>query len=145
MLQTRRALKLICKSEFVCDLKNTNYFTDSDSHLLNFSRENSPLKRTTVSIGSVTPLSEPMPTLPKIENDIHLIALKNKFCSACKFANVHAIDDAEPTVHQHRLLLTEYCNLGGLTKALSDMYRISHKAERWLQMYTKTDSWNNSS
>lgn len=56
-LQAKRALKLICVSEFVSDLKNTNYFTDSDSHLLSFSKENIPLMKPKVAAESVTPLS----------------------------------------------------------------------------------------
>lgn len=140
-LQATRALKLICVSQFISDLKNTNYFTDSDCHLLDFAKENIPLPAKSGDT-ELLPPSTPISTSAAEENDIFYMAgatlngvLKRKLCSLCKEALNVAEDSMEPNVPVHRTLLNDYSNMGGLKTASSGIYRICREAERYLQMY----------
>jgi hypothetical protein len=138
-LQAKRALKLICVSQFISDLKNTNYYADSDNHLLEFAKTNVPLL--TVPHVSKMPISNPVATSAAEENDIYYIAgatlngvLKKKICSICIEALMNCEDPNEPDVPKHRTLLNDYANMGGLKNASSGVYRICREAESKLQM-----------
>lgn len=148
-LQARVALKLICISQFISDIKYSSYASVSDHHLLDTAALNKSLSSAAKdpahsSFTCSTPLnpsasSQQNPlVIAAQENDIFYIAgatlnavLKMKrICESCRTAIVEAEDSNEPDVPKYRTLLTEYCDLGGLKKPESGMYRICREAER---------------
>lgn len=153
-LQVRRVIKMICVSQFVSDVQNTNYASDSDLYLLDYSRlnkctksgdggQNDPITSGNEEDNDTDDIEAETVTgdlsLPA-ENDIYYIAgatvnaiLKRKICESCVVATNCVRDPEMPQINDNVTYLTKYSDLGGLKKPSSGIYRLCKEAEIILQ------------
>ncbi|XP_035230017.1 uncharacterized protein LOC118201976 [Stegodyphus dumicola] len=148
-LQAKRALKLVCLSQFISDINNPNYCSESDHSLFDASELEVAIRKEVLhpisnsvvpSTSSAVAVKRRLPPAVE-ENDIHYIAgaiynklLKKKsICENCKTAMTISEDMLEPDIPEHRTILTKHSNKGGLKVISSGMYRICREAEREFQ------------
>ncbi|XP_035221318.1 uncharacterized protein LOC118205365 [Stegodyphus dumicola] len=148
-LQAKRALKLVCLSQFISDINNPNYCSESDHSLFDASELEVAIRKEVLhpisnsvvpSTSSAVAVKRRLPPAVE-ENDIHYIAgaiynklLKKKsICENCKTAMTISEDMLEPDIPEHRTILTKHSNKGGLKVISSGMYQICREAEREFQ------------
>ena len=149
-LQAKEALRLICVSQFISDIRSSNYASDSDYHLLDTTLEMTRAVSAGHTSGLPTTTSEQTTPFSALsvaaqENDIYFISgsilntlLKRKnICQPCLEALQMAKYLEEPEVPYYKKLLTEYCDMGGLKRPESGLYQICVEAEKVFKKYTK--------
>ena len=148
-VQVKSAIKMIYVSQFISDIKNSSYASESNYHLFDFPNDSSVAP-------PVSQINENDPTCPSTsrvpdagdtrrivadENDIyyiagntvHAIGKCKSVCDACKDAMSRCIDSNEPEVPAYRQYLNNFCNMGGLKSASSGIYRICRETEKIIQ------------
>ena len=136
-LKARMGLKLICISQFITDLKGTNYAPENDFHLFDLAEVNNDEElQDNINVAS----SSSKPLSASQENDVFYMAgatlkgvLQQKLCENCIHCAQNIIDPNEPNLPEHLMFLTQYSDMGGLSYPTSGIYRICREAERVVQ------------
>lgn len=152
-LQVRRVIKMICVSQFVSDVQNTNYVSDSDIYLLDYSSLNKSGdggQNDSIMSGNEEENETEAETVTgdlslPAENDMYYIAgatvnaiLKRKICESCMDATNCVKDPEMPQINENITYLTKYSDLGGLKEPSSGIYKLCKEAEILLQESKKS-------
>ena len=136
-LKARQALKLVCVSQFIADIKDVNYFSDGDKHLFSMPKLQDLPKEVTNVVPVSIQSSQNKPLTCSDENEVHYISgvtlngiLSRKLCSACSYAAENATDPNEEELPEYLQFLTKYSDMGGLHYPSSGFYRICRETER---------------